>query len=116
MLWTKPQRFRPWSFGKEIAVARGAAGKTSRAAPARIRAVTVVAVFAAVLGADFEGPKIPLFGKRTKYFLHRFPIADDLVAILQRLKWLRHFVKVIELDRPRLMPRFKKRWVHEVAH
>src|SRR6516225_7065665 len=63
MLWTKPQRFRPWSFGKEIAVARGAAGKTSRAAPARIRAVTVVAVFAAVLAqapqASGESPGSP---------------------------------------------------------
>src|SRR5215469_7818036 len=50
MRWMKPQRFRPWSFGNEIAVARGAAGKTSqRAGPARIRALTVVAVLAAAL-------------------------------------------------------------------
>ena len=50
MLWTKPLRFRPWSFGKEIALTRGAAGKTSqKAGPARIRAVTVVAVLAAAL-------------------------------------------------------------------
>src|SRR5450631_1287176 len=74
------------------------------------------AVFAAMLGADFEGEKIPLLGKRTKYFLHRFPVADDLIAVLQRLKWLRHLIQVIELDRPRLMPRFKKRRVHEVAY
>jgi len=64
MLWTKPQRFRPWSFGKEIAVAHGAAGKTSkRAVPVRIRAVTVVAALAAVLAqapqASGEAPGSP---------------------------------------------------------
>ena len=50
MLWTKPHPFRPWSFKKGIAVARGAAGKTSlRPGPAGIRAATVVAILAAAL-------------------------------------------------------------------
>src|SRR6266568_5086933 len=74
------------------------------------------AVFAAMVRTVFAGAKVLPFGTRTEYFLHRPAVADDLITIPQGLKRLGNPVEVIELDRSRLMPWFKKRGMYEVAH